>query len=184
MTTPTLAPDRPPTLLALHGVAKAPASATKQPSLLVVSEDEKFWRNFSAAASQAGRKLVRKRSTADAPRTVRLLRPAAILLDLDIPSAAAWDVADSLLQDENCPLLLLLTSRSEHVGFNTAIQVGSLLDKGDPVALVQLVNQRLGLPRSTHREQNAMQRIVIRWLKPCSWSAEVIAMRRFWGINE
>jgi CheY-like chemotaxis protein len=108
-----------------------------------------------------------------------------VLLDLDLPSAAAWDAADSLLQDDTSPPLLLLTSRNDQADFQTAIQAGSLIDKSErPARLLELADVTLESAASVQREQSAMQRLVIRWLKPCNWSAQVIPLRRFWGINE
>jgi DNA-binding response OmpR family regulator len=114
-----------------------------------------------------------------------LLKPAVVLLDLDSPSQAAWDAADSLLQDANSPPLLLLTSRSDQVDFKTAIQAGSLIDKSEcPAKLLEIANLTLESSDSEHRQLNAMQKLVIRWLRPCNWSAQVIPLHRFWGINE
>jgi len=113
------------------------------------------------------------------------LNPAAVLLDLDLPADSAWETADSLLHDEHCPLLLLLTSRSGQPDFKTAIEAGFLIDKRmDAVTLLRQVNVRLDSSASSHRDQNAMQRIAIRWLKPFRGSAQEIPLRRFWGINE
>jgi len=108
-----------------------------------------------------------------------------VLLDLDSPAQAAWDAADSLLQDANSPPLLLLTSRSDQVDFKTAIQAGSLIDKREcPAKLLEIASLTLESPEPDHRQRNAMQKVVIRWLRPCNWSAQVIPLRRFWGINE
>ena len=186
MTTLTPPPAPSPALLRLHvDSAAARADRPKQPRLLVLSDDEVFWQTLSAAATSGGRKLVREHATAGTPRILRLVKPAAVLLDLDLPSAAAWDAADSLLQDATCPPLLLLTSRGDQADFKTAIQAGSLVDKSEcPARLLELAEVTLESSGSVHREQSAMQRLVIRWLKPCNWSAQVIPLRRFWGINE
>lgn len=186
MTTLTLPPAPNPALLRLHDDSVvARAARPQQRLLLVLSDDEKLWRSLLTAASNGGQKLLREHPAADTPRILRLVKPAVVLLDLDLPSAAAWDTADSLLQDAACPPLLLLTSRRDQVDFKTAIQAGSLIDKREcPAKLLELADVTLELPGSDHREQNAMQRLVIRWLKPCNWSAQVIPLRRFWGINE
>jgi DNA-binding response OmpR family regulator len=185
MTTSTLALSaREERLLLRDRFAPCPPAADQR-RLLLFSDDEKFWQILSTAACEAGRDLVRKRAAAGVPRTLCLLKPAVVLLDLDSPSQAAWDAADSLLQDANSPPLLLLTSRSDQVDFKTAIQAGSLIDKCEcPAKLLEIANLTLESPDPEHRQRNAMQKLVIRWLRPCNWSAQVIPLHRFWGINE
>jgi len=171
-------------LLFCDAFAASP-SAAEQKRLLLFSDDELFSQDLLTAASAVGRKLTRNCAAADVLRTLRLLKPAAVLLDLDSPAEAAWNVADSLLQDANSPPLLLVTSRTDHVDFKTAVQAGSLIDKRErPARLLELANAALESSASERRERNAMQRLVIRWLKPCNWSPQVIPLRRFWGINE
>jgi DNA-binding response OmpR family regulator len=163
--------------------AAPPAAAQK--CILLFSDDDSFSQDLLTAASEAGRILARKRAAADLPRTLRRLNPAAVLVDLDSPVEAAWDAADSLLRDAGSPPLLLVTSRTDHVDFKTAIQAGSLIDKRErPARLLELANAALELSAYELRERKAMQRLVVRWLKPCNWSPQVIPLRRFWGINE
>src|ERR1043165_3591822 len=185
MTTPTLtAPGGDARSLLRGGFALWPPVA-EQRRLLLLSDDETFWRNLLSAASEAGRELVRKRAAADLSRTLQLLKPGVVLLDLDSPAQAAWDAADFLLQDANSPPLLLLTSRSGQIDFRTAIQAGSLVDKCEsPAKLLEIASLALESPEATHRERNAMQQVVVRWLKPCSWSAQGLPLRGFWGITE
>src|ERR1043166_4242990 len=103
MTTPTLtAPGGDARSLLRGGFALWPPVA-EQRRLLLLSDDETFWRNLLSAASEAGRELVRKRAAADLSRTLQLLKPGVVLLDLDSPAQAAWDAADFLLQDANSP---------------------------------------------------------------------------------
>src|SRR5260221_171380 len=90
------------------------------------------------------------------PRTPASLQPLAVLLDWDSPPQAAWDAADSLLQDANSPPLLLLTSRSDQVDFKTAIQAGSLIDKSEcPAKLLEIASLTLESPDPEHRQRNA-----------------------------
>jgi len=112
---------------------------------------------------------------------LRIVKPNVVLLDLDLPEEMAWVAADALLQDENCPPLMLLTSNGKQSDFDTAIQAGCLIEKTvNPTMLMELVAQKLASTRADQREQNTMQRLVIRWLKP----VQVARMNRFWGINE
>jgi CheY-like chemotaxis protein len=116
---------------------------------------------------------------------VRAGQSAVVLLDLDLPSQVAWEAADSLLQEVSCPPLLLLTARSEQFDLGTAMRAGSLVDKtASPSRLLELVDQTLAGPCSAQVERNAIQRVMIRWLRPCSWSVPVTPAYRFWRINE
>jgi len=185
MTTLILPPAPSPALLPLHhDQAVARAARPQQRCLLVLSDDEEFWQGLLTAGSNGGQKLLREHATAGTPG-ILLVNPAVVLLDLDLPSAAAWDAADSLVQDSTSPPLLLLTSRNDQPDFQTAIQAGSLIDKSErPARLLELADVTLESATTVQREQSAMQRLVIRWLKPCNRSAQVIPLRRFWGINE
>jgi len=156
----------------------------RQQPLLLLSSDKTFYEQVRSAAWRTGQMLLRHSPT-DGLRFLHILNPAAVLLDLDLPANSAWETADSLLHREDCPLLLLLTSRSGHPDFKTAIEAGFLIDKSaDAATLLRQVNEKLGSSASTYSEQNAMQRIAIRWLKPFRGSAQEIPLRRFWGINE
>jgi DNA-binding NarL/FixJ family response regulator len=185
MTALTFAPpDRDARLLLRDSFAVCPPAVERR-RLLLFSDDENFWQSLLTAASEAGPELVRKRAAADVSRTLRLLRPAVVLLDLDSPAQVAWDAADSMLQEAKSPPLLLLTSHSGHVDFETAIQAGSLIDKSEcPTKLLEAASLTLKSSAAAHRERSVMQKVVIRWLRPCNLSAEAIPLRRFWGINE
>ena len=153
--------------------------------ILLVSDDADLGESLRRAAEQKGRAVLRVDKTADALQRVRSEQPAVVLLDLDLPSQAAWEAADWLLQEQNCPPLILLTARSDQFDLSTAIRAGSLLDKTfGPSRLLEVVDETLRVPCSAQAERNAIQRVVIRWLKPCAWSGPVTPAYRFWGINE
>ena len=153
--------------------------------ILMVSDDASLGENLRCAAAGTGRAIVQVDGVADALRKVRAGQPAVVLLDLDLPAQAAWEMADCLLQEECCPPLILLTAHTEQFDMSTAIRAGSLVDKtSDPSRLLEAVDQTLAGPCSAQAERNAIQRVMIRWLKPCGWSAPVKPARRFWGINE
>lgn len=159
--------------------------AMQRGTLLLLSEDEVFCWKLLVAASQVGRRLVRGHSTADGPQMLRIVKPEVVLLDLDLHEELAWLAADALLQDENCPPLILLTSHGKQADFDTAIQAGCLIEKTiEPMRLLAVVEQKLMSTTADQREQNTLQRLVIRWLKPCSWSTQVTPQNRYWGINE
>ena len=153
--------------------------------ILLVSDDATLGENLRHAAERTGRAVLRVERTAEALRRVRSDQPTVVLLDLDLPSQAAWEAADWLLQEPNCPPLILLTARSDQFDLSTAIRAGSLVDKTiDPSRLLEVVDETLRVPCSAQAERNAIQRVVIRWLRPCGWSASVTPAYRFWSINE
>jgi DNA-binding response OmpR family regulator len=118
---------------------------------------------------------------ANAPQTLRIVKPEVVLLDLDLHEELAWVAADALLQEENCPPLILLTSNGERADFDTAIQAGCLIEKTiEPMRLLAVVEQKLTSTKADQREQIVVQRLVIRWLKP----VQVARLNRYWGINE
>jgi DNA-binding response OmpR family regulator len=112
---------------------------------------------------------------------LRIVNPEAVLLDLDLHEEMAWVTADALLQVGNCPPLILLTSQGKQSDFHSAIQAGCLIEKTiEPMRLLAVVEQKLASTKADRREQNAIQRLVIRWLKP----VPIGRLNRFWGINE
>jgi DNA-binding response OmpR family regulator len=153
--------------------------------ILLVSDDASLGESLRCAALRTGRAVVQVGGVTDALRKMRADQPAAVLLDLDLPAQAAWEAADWLLQEETCPPLILLTAHSDQFDMSTAIRAGSLVDKSaGPSRLLEAVDQTLAGPCSAQAERNAIQRVMIRWLRPCSWSVPVTPARRFWGINE
>ena len=162
---------------------RPPDAETKE--ILLVSDDASLGEHLSCAAARTGRCVVQVERVADALRKLRAGQPAAVLLDLDLPSQAAWEAADCLLQEEGCPPLILLTARRDQFDVSTAIRAGSLVDKTtDPSLLLKAVDETLAAPCSAQAERNAIQRVMILWLRPCSWSVPVTPAHRFWRLNE
>jgi len=158
---------------------------SKPLTFLLFSKDEDFWDRFRAAATRVSGKLIRKHRTVAVSRTLRRFKPAAVLLDLDLPSTAGWEIANLFLQDPNSPPLLLLTSRSEQFDFKAAIDAGLLIDKSEPPdKLVELLDATTQSPGPIRGEKMAMQQLIVRWLKPLNSLSENMPLRRFWGINE
>jgi CheY-like chemotaxis protein len=158
--------------------------ATKR-GILLVSDDTSLGESLNCAAVRTGRTVVQVDGVADALREMRAGQSAAVLLDLDLPSQAAWEAADCLLQEQSCPPLILLTARSDQFDLSTAIRAGSLVDKTtDATRLLEVVDQTLAGPCSPQAERNAIQRVMIRWLRPSGWSVPVTPARRFRAINE
>ncbi len=155
------------------------------PALLLVSSDTALGESLRRAAVWAERSVVPAGNLAEALHEVRTTHPAAVVLDLDLPGQGAWEIADGLLQEAGCPPVILLTGRRDQFDLSTAIRAGSLVDKSaDFARLLNVVDQALALPDSQRAERNAIQRVVIQWLRPCAWSAPVTPPQRYWGLNE
>ena len=161
-----------------------PAPGPKQ-LILLISDDAVVAENLRRAAEQTGRSVVRAAGLGETLRTAHMMQPVAVVLDLDLPSQGAWEIADSLLQEAGCPPLILLTGRRDQFDVSTAIRAGSLVDKSASLAKVlEAVDQALALPDANRGERNAIQRIMIQWLRPCAWSVPVTPTYRYWGLNE
>jgi len=159
--------------------------STEKNGILLVSNDAKLGAALKCAARQTGRTVVQVDGVAEALLAMRRGQSGTVLLDLDLPSQAAWGAADFLLQEESCPPLILLTAHSDQFDISAAIRAGSLVDKSEgPGRLLEAVDQTLAGPCSAQAERNAIQRVMIQWLKPCGWSVPVTPAHRFWRINE
>jgi DNA-binding response OmpR family regulator len=156
-----------------------------QDGILLVSDDASLGENLRGASARAGRAVVHVDKAADALRALRAGQPAVVLLDLDLAAQAAWEAADPLLQEESCPPLVLLTALSDQFDVGTAIRAGLLVDKtAGPNRPLEAVDQILAGPSSAQAERNAIQRVMIRWLRPCNRSTPFTPAYRFHGINE
>jgi DNA-binding response OmpR family regulator len=153
--------------------------------ILLMSHEAALGQNLRSAAECEGRYVIRVEEMREMLSTLRTTRPAAVLLDLDMPDSAAWEAADRLLRETSCPPVLLLTTQTAQFNVQVAIRTGSIIDKSTaPDQLLQIVNQVVSSPNSVQAERNAMQRIVVLWLKPESWQVPVSYSYRDWGINE
>ena len=162
----------------------SPPQAARQ-VILLVSDDTAMGENLRRAVDRVGRSVVQAGGLGEALEEVRAADPAAVVLDLDLPGQGAWEIADGLLQEAGCPPLILLTGRREQFDVSTAIRAGSLVDKSASLArLLEVVEQAVALPDSNLAERYAIQRVVIRWLRPCAWSVTVTPAQSFWGIDE
>ena len=154
-------------------------------TILLISEDRELHENLRCLANALGYLVVRAKGAVGSVAILQATRPAAVLLDLDLPGQAAWETAEALLQYQHCPAVILLTGRTEQFDVRTAIRAGSLVDKNEPPArLLEVVAEALELPNVNQAERNAIQRVLIRWLKPSSWVEATAPAYRFWGINE
>jgi DNA-binding response OmpR family regulator len=172
-------------LLSDRGSPETQRSDPKKGTILLISDDAKLQQNLRSIANLVGRIVVRVGAEADVARIVYAIQPAVVLLDLDLPAGAGWEKADVLFQEQRCPPLILLTARSEQLDVRTAMQAGAVLDKSaDLTRLLEQVDRTLAARDSSQDEQTAIQRVVIRWLRPCSFQVSFTPSNRFWGINE
>jgi CheY-like chemotaxis protein len=154
-------------------------------TILLISSDTPFLEALRGFANRVGQLVVHAECLAGAFPILQAVRPRALLLDLDQPKEAAWHTAEDLLGDESCPPVILLTARREQFDMRAARRSGSVVAKTEtPSRLLQIVEETVATRNSNHIERNAIQRILIRWLRPRNWSAPVVPSHRFWGINE
>src|SRR5664279_76349 len=110
-----------------------PAPGPKE-LILLISEDAVVAENLRRAARQTGRSVVRATGLSETLRTTHMMQPVAVVLDLDLPSHGAWEIADNLLLEAGCPPVILLTGRRDQFDVSTAIRAGSLMDKSGDLA--------------------------------------------------
>jgi hypothetical protein len=81
--------------------------------------------------------------------------------------------------------VILLTARTAQFDIRTAIRAGCLVSKCDsPSRLLERVKETLELAENNQMKRNAIQRVLIRWLRPSEWATPTTLAYRFWGINE
>jgi FixJ family two-component response regulator len=153
--------------------------------ILLISQDGHLHNRLRGLANTAGTLVVRLDAIQGVLPAMHAISPAIVLLDLDLPDQAAWDIADAMLQEQNCPPVILLSSYCEQFDVNTAIRAGSIVEKSEGAArLLEIAHEALSMAQSNRVERNAILRVLIRWLKPCDWSFPGAPAHRFWGINE
>jgi DNA-binding response OmpR family regulator len=167
-----------------NNVAVSPRKLGVGRTILLVSEDRQLHENLRTLANTLGHLVVLTKGPIGSVAILRATRPEAVLLDLDLPRQAAWTTAEALLQCDSCPPLILLTGKAQQFDAETAIRAGSLVDKSEPVSrILAVVAETLELSTVNQAERNAIQRVLIRWLRPFTWGPTDPA-HRFWGINE
>ncbi|MGH7970062.1 MAG: response regulator [Limisphaerales bacterium] len=157
----------------------------KRWTILLISADRSLYKNLRLVANIQGHMVVKTDKLQGMLPVFQAIKPTAVLLDLDFPEHEAWQAAELLLQQQTCPPVVLLTAQTGQFDLRTAIRAGSLVDKnGDPARILQAVRESLDLPWRNQAERNAIQRVLLRWLKPSNWAGDIAPAYRFWGINE
>ncbi len=153
--------------------------------LLLISNDQRFHEKLCSLTNTTGLLVAKAERAADMGAILHATKPDAVLLDLDLPYEAGWEIADDLLDEPSCPAVLLFSGRTARFDIETAIRAGSLVSKAESAErLLRIVQETMAKPEPTQAERNAMQRGLIRWLKPAAWVESATPAYRFWGINE
>jgi DNA-binding NarL/FixJ family response regulator len=151
---------------------------------LLISEDRLLEQGLREAAEEAGLLLAHS-ALSGVVWQLRALRPRAVLLDLDLLSEEAWEVADRLLEVETCPPVILISARSAQFDIGTAVRAGTIVDKSaEPTHLLRLAKEASAQYGPSQAERNSIQRILIRWFRPSGWSVPVTPAYRFWRLKE
>jgi two-component system response regulator FixJ len=154
-------------------------------TILLISGEKRLHKELVTLANTTGQMVIRAAGTTGTMVVFQAANPAAVLLDLDLPNEAAWTTAEQLMEQPNCPPVILLTGRTDWFEPGTAVRAGCLVSKSDPLTnLLETVEQAVGLPDRNRAEWNAIQRVLLRWLKPSPWPNTPITAYRYWGINE
>ena len=170
---------------AIEIIPQAERSEVTKRVILLVSDDPKLENGLRCGARARGHIVIRAASLTDALRTGRAACSHVALLDLDMDSEKAWDIADCLLQTPKCPPVVLMTGRSREFEMRMAVNTGVILDKtSEPGRILDKVDKILEASSSANTERNGIQRVIVRWLRPVHWPVPIISSCRGWGINE
>jgi len=168
-----------------RGPGRSQSRRARSRTILLISRDTQFHGTLRSFANALGLVVVRAERKAGTAAILQATRPVAVLLDLDLPGGAAWEVADLLLNEPGCPAVILLTERTTQFDMETSMRAGSLVGKDEsPCRLLEIVQETLAMPEVNQAERNAIQRVLIRWLRPFQWAESNAPAHRFWGINE
>src|SRR5262249_50811183 len=156
-----------PTAVAVHSSSRARRSrllarplqsvARSLPELtaiMLISEDGGLHQELRRSANEQRRIVVRVSGVAGMEHVLQLLRPTAVLLDLDLSRDCAWNMGETLLQEQDCPPVIFMTARTEPFELRMAISSGSVLDKSKgPAQLLEAVEQTLSQSRLAQGER-------------------------------
>jgi len=154
-------------------------------TILLISDDRQLHENLRMQANTIGLFVVKAARTSGTVAILQATKPAAVILDLDLPDEAAWQTGDLVLNEPGCPAVILLSGRTAQFDMRTAIRAGSLVSKHEsPHRLLKIIEERLELPRDNQQERNAIQRVLLRWLRPSGWGEASAPAHRYRGVND
>jgi len=158
---------------------------TQRRVILLISADLSLYNDLRFLANSLGHIVVKADMIHGVLAVFQAVKPAVVLLDLDLPEQQAWRAAELLLQHQSCPPVILLTAQPGQFDLGTAIRADSIVNKNEGRSqILQAVEESLELPTANQAERNAIQLVLIRWLTPSDWTADIAPAYRFWGINE
>jgi DNA-binding response OmpR family regulator len=158
---------------------------TRVRAILLLSQDANWADNLDRANRGNGFAVLRTPSVSEASERMRMERPCAAMLDLDLPSDAGWRAAEWLLRDAVDVPSLLLTRRADHYELGAAIRFGSALDKSvEPARLFAALNSLLAQSDQERLARAASQQAWLRRARPYRWTEGPAQPYRNWGINE
>lgn len=158
--------------------------AARPGTILLVSDDIGLHQSLRSLANERRCIVVRVGGTTGTVQVLRVVQPDAVLLDLDLSQEAAWSTGETLLRERRCPPLLLMTGSDEQFDFRTAIRAGSVLHKtAGPARMLEVVQETLALPLTSREQRNALQLVLIRWLRPRNWSAPSAQLNGSWRMG-
>lgn len=183
---PTLIePSRAAAEIPLPGVDRFRGLQKTCRTILAITQDTQFLHELRSAANSQGALVVKAERMAGAALILQITRPDIVLLDLDLPNDAAWNIAESLLREPSCSPVLLLSRHSDRFDAQSAARAGSLVNKSDSADhLLELIDDTLQRPEPNQAERNAIQLVFLRWLRPSAWEIPFSPPARHWGINE
>ncbi len=167
------------------GIDRFNSSPGGSETILLVSDDNQLDQSLRLLANANGRLVVKSMGAAGTLAILHATRPVAIVVDLDLPGEAAWGTADLLLKEPGCPPVILLTGPTAQAKMRTPVHAGLLVTKSEsPPRLLEVVQAAAKLSGVNRAKLNAIQRLLIQWLRPSERSESSTPAYRFWGINE
>jgi CheY-like chemotaxis protein len=165
----------------VRGVRAVRATNAASRTILLITNDKGYHENLRSLANTIGFFVVKATRISGTVAILQATRPIVVLLDLDLPDEAAWQMADIILNEPRCPAVILLSGRTAQFDFRTAIRAGSIVSKNEsPGRPLEMIQERLHLPPSANQaEWNASQRVLIRWLRPSGWAQATSGAHRF-----
>lgn len=174
-----------PDEFSVEGFHRSHPVQTESRTVLLISNDKGLHDDLRSLANEAGLMVVKLDRTLGTVEVLQAVRPSAVLLDLDLPDGAAWKMADILLNEPDCPTVILLSGRTGHLAMQSAIWSGLLVKKGDsPDRLLKIIQEAVDMPGQHQAQANGLRRELIRWLRPTIWEPDSGYHYRSWGINE
>ena len=169
----------------LDGFDRFHSVQSESRTILLISNDKRLHEDLRSVANEAGLMVVKLDRSLGTIEVLQAVRPSAVLLDLDLPDEVAWKTADILLNEPDCPPVILLSGRTGHLAMQSGIRAGLLVRKGDsPDRLLKIIEEAADMPGQQQAQANGLRRELIRWLRPTVLEQDSGYHYRFWGINE